>query len=190
MKPILNRDSIFDKTRELIADWQGPDFLSSGQGCLYWMAVGIAVIVRQTNLNPIPQAGSVSWPIITPEMDDGKVATHFSMLWDTPDAEAIGKGMASVSIGGIALPEMHCWIGIPTTNDLVDFSAGHIPVIAKKCGFEWRAPVPPKYIWSKPSKLPDRVYYEPNRDATILASQLMVEVFGEMKTAGLWSRLI
>ena len=168
----INRDAIYEEVDVAITGIYGPDFKTSGQCCLYWMMAGIAAIRRHTGLLAIPQAGSVSWPIVTPELDDGVCATHFSMMWNTPKEDAVGIGMAEVSESAVALPEMHCWIAIPETGEIVDFSTLYLPRIAEKCGFKWRAQLPPRYLWTKARRLPERVFYEPNAAATRLAIQL------------------
>jgi len=168
----INRDAIYEEVDAHITEKFGVGFKTSGQCCLYWMMLGINYILANTGLRAIPQAGSVSWPIVAPELDDGVCATHFSMMWNTPREEAIGIGAAEVSESAVALPEMHCWIAIPETGEIVDFSTLYLPRIAEKCGFQWRAPLPPRYLWTKARKLPERVFYEPNLSATKLAIQL------------------
>jgi len=168
----ISRDALYEEVDNYITLRYGEDFKTSGQCCLYWMMVGIRTIRCNTGLKAIPQAGSVSWPIVTPELDDGVCATHFSMMWNTPREEAIFVGAARVPETSVALPEMHCWIGIPETNEIVDFSTLYLPRIADKCGFPWRAPLPPRYLWTRTRRLPRDVFYEPNAQATQLAIRL------------------
>ncbi len=132
--------------------------------CLYWAAFGVTEI-RSWGRPAIIQAGTASWPRIRPEEDDGVMATHFSYVW-TPGSRpdhAAGK-----------LPEMHVWIALPDTLEVVDFTTSLWPDQCRKVtGMEWTAPDPPPWIWTK--RLPPGVVYTPDHDAIALARTLIAD---------------
>ena len=69
-----------------------------------------------TATRPSIQAGSLQWPRIKPEDDDGVMNTHFAYMW-TPGAY---DSAMSVLMGN--LPEMHVWVGIVDRQEVVDFT--------------------------------------------------------------------
>jgi hypothetical protein len=105
------------------------------------------------------QAGSMSWPILPPHLDDGEQSTHFAYEW-SPERE---ESQAAIKLG--FLPEIHIWIGLPDLNALVDFSTKWFPQRAAQEGLIWRTPPPPDFLWCSPDELPARVVYQPSMDA-------------------------
>ena len=132
--------------------------------CLQRATVG-SMLLAQRGVRAIIQAGSASWPCIDLALDDGKMDTHFSYQW------AIGQNIDPATVED-QLPEMHCWLAIPKTRELVDFSMGEQPRLAAlTAGLTWTGPLPPEYLWT--DSLPEGVYYEPNAEAIRLAVALM-----------------
>jgi hypothetical protein len=75
------------------------------------------------------------------------------------------------------LPEMHCWVGILDTQEIVDFSTRHLVAAAlDRCLF-WTAAEPPRYLWCKANALPDWVVYTPNREASIYSCDMLTKLF-------------
>jgi hypothetical protein len=110
------------------------------------------------------QAGSISWPMIAKEEDDGVCSTHFSYMWE---------GFTPHNVNRLAcrlLPEMHVWVALPDERQVVDFSTGELPEQAKRAGFVWTGPKPPDYLWD--THIPEGVRYAPDLDATRLADLL------------------
>ena len=68
--------------------------------CLYYAHHTAAVLWRH-NLPAVIQAGSLQWPRVRREEDDGQLDTHFAYMW-TPTAP---ESALSVALGN--LPEMH-----------------------------------------------------------------------------------
>ena len=100
--------------------------------------------------------------------------SHFTFQWNgDPNAE-LRRTAALTGADQVALPEMHCWIYLPETREVVDFSTGYIPTLAKAMGFEWKVTPPPPYIWARPESLFPRAIYQPNRDATKLAVTTLI----------------
>jgi hypothetical protein len=64
-------------------------------------------VLLQKGYRALIQAGSMSWPIVSPGQDDGKAATHFSYEW-SPWRE---ESQVALKLG--LLPEIHVWVGLP-----------------------------------------------------------------------------
>ncbi len=119
--------------------------------CLYWTLTGLSILTS-LGLRARLQAGSLSWPILPPHLDDGHQPTHFTYEWSPWRPES----QAALKLG--LLPEIHLWIGLPDRNELVDFSTQWLPQQAAKAGLVWRTDPPPDFLWCGPSGLPDGVH--------------------------------
>jgi hypothetical protein len=117
------------------------------------------------------QAGSLQWPRVLRSEDDGVMNTHFAYQW-TPGAY---DSAVSVAMGN--LPEMHVWVGLLDSQEIVDFTTRHLTLAAARRGMAWTAPRPPSYLWCPANGLPDWVVYRPNRDASIYACTLLKRLF-------------
>lgn len=137
--------------------WYGREHMGRGS-CLYWTLTGAAVLQR-LGYRPLLQAGSLSWPIVPPDQDDGRSPTHFTYEWSPERPES----QAALKLG--LLPEIHIWIGLPDQNELVDFSTRWLPAQAAREGLVWRTLAPPDFLWCGPSELPERVVYRPDLGA-------------------------
>lgn len=102
---------------------------------------------------------AVSWPILSPDQDDGVKPTHFTYE-SSPWREEI---QAALQLG--LLPEIHLWIGLPDENELIDFSTKYLPQQAAQDGLEWKTEPPPDFLWCGPSDLPEGVIYRPDMEA-------------------------
>lgn len=112
------------------------------------------------------QAGTALWPRVRPEQDDGVSSTHFGYEWDPPNVTR------HLMAGN--MPEMHVWAGDPLTQELIDLTTGHFPAQCKALiGAAWPGDLPPAIWWGPAKDLPEGALYEPNRDATLLAHQLL-----------------
>ena len=116
--------------------------------CLHYTKQTLAVLHEQ-GLRAVLQAGSLQWPLVRPEDDDGVSSTHFAYMWSptTPQSNL------AVAMGN--LPEMHCWVGLLDTQEIVDFSVRHLKEAARHHGLKWTAADPPQYLWTR--ELPDWV---------------------------------
>jgi hypothetical protein len=138
--------------------------------CLYY-AHHTAAVLHKHGYQATIQAGSLQWPRIRPEDDDGVMNTHFAYEWSPRDpASAI-----SVAMGN--LPEMHCWVGIVDRQEIVDFTTRHLKTAAVSLGLAWSAAEPPTHLWCPAKGLPDWVVYRPNREASIYAAILLKRLF-------------
>jgi len=138
--------------------------------CLYY-AHHAASVLHRHGYQAVIQAGSLQWPRIRKTEDDGFTNTHFAYEWSPQEpASAL-----SVAFGN--LPEMHVWVGIVDTQEIVDFAVRHLKEAAAELGMSWTAPNPPRYLWCPAKQPPDWVLYRPNRDASIYACVLLKRLF-------------
>lgn len=138
--------------------------------CLFYAHRAAAVLWRH-RLPVVVQAGSLQWPRVRREEDDGRIDTHFGYMW-TPGA---ADSALSVALGN--LPEMHVWLGLLDTQEIVDFSTRHLRAAAEARGMVWTAAEPPPYLWCPANAAPDWVCYRPNRDASVYACTLLKRLF-------------
>lgn len=138
--------------------------------CLYYAHHTAAVLWRH-RYRAVIQAGSLQWPRLRPEDDDGVVATHFAYEWSPTTPESA----MSVALGN--LPEVHVWVGLVDRQEIVDFTTRHLRASSLALGLEWTAAAPPDYLWCSAQDTPERVVYRPNRDASIYANILLKRLF-------------
>ena len=110
--------------------------------CLYYAHHTAAVLWRH-GLPAVIQAGSLQWPRVRREEDDGQIDTHFAYMWTPTSPESA----LSVALGN--LPEMHVWVGIlgqPRDRGLHDAPfavGGRGPRHGLDCGRSATLPVVP-----------------------------------------------
>lgn len=108
------------------------------------------------------QAGSAYWPRRGLDYDDG-TPTHFGFVWE-PDAP-----QSKYANGLGYLQEIHVWVGLSDTQEVIDLTTGKLPECCKiMLEFDWPGPKPPDYFWGH--MLPPDVRYEPDEAATIYAA--------------------
>jgi hypothetical protein len=166
---ISQKDGLHRATTIRMRQWYGVEKATSGMACLYWMHAGL-VTLMQYGIIGRPAAGTAWWEYnpSDPQM------THFGCEWGGNMNDELVRH-AVLEPGSYSLPEMHCWIWLPSTGEVVDFTTEHVPEAAKRLGFEWKPTVkpPPPYIWARPESLYPRAVYLPSRDATRLAIQTL-----------------
>ena len=138
--------------------------------CLFYAHQTVSVL-WQHGYRAVIQAGSLQWPRIRREEDDGVMNTHFAYEW-TPHAP---ESAFSVALGN--LPEMHVWVGLVDRQEIVDFTTRHLKAAALTLGMAWTAPDPPPYVWCLANETPDWVVYRPNREASLYACTLLKRLF-------------
>lgn len=112
-----------------------PDIPISGT-CLLWAASCIHLLRKAGITDACLQAGSASWRCCSTADDDGVSPLYFQYMW-TPSPTA----MLSVIRG--QLPEMHAWVGIPSTQEVVDATTVHLPEQSMLlAGPIWKLPRP------------------------------------------------
>ena len=137
--------------------------------CLHY-AHHTAVTLWKHGLQAVIQAGSLQWPRVRHEDDDGQMNTHFAYMWTPHDP------MSAMSVALGNLPEMHVWVGIVDRQELVDFTTRHLKRAAAPLG-PWTATDPPSYLWCPANQTPDWVVYRPDRDASLYACTILKRLF-------------
>jgi len=150
-----------------------PDLPKRG-GCLYssyfmWMELD------RVGIQALPQAGSMCWPriVIGSDDDDGECHTHFSYFWEDRNTRSI------VSMLNGNLPELHVWMGIPETGEVVDIETCNFSQTCRDLGMDWLSPEPPDYLWTHDPPLD--VWYRPDEQAIRAAIFYMTHVIVENK---------
>lgn len=131
-----------------------------------------ATVLHSAGLRPIIQAGSMQWPIVPLAQDDGTRPTHFAYMWDPESADSI-KAM----LFGGGLPEIHVWVGLLDSQEIVDFSTRHFREAAERAGFTWETRDPPSFLWAGWQDWPRRVRYTPDERACRFAERLLWKLY-------------
>lgn len=131
--------------------------------CLYWAALTRDYLNERYDVGAELRAGTACWRFNA--HDDGHTPTHFSYVWD-PDSP-LSRAMLERGL----LPEMHCWVSIPRTGEVVDLTTRYLVFRAAQAGMKWTAPEPPPFLWT--DKLPDGVIYAADTLATTFAGALL-----------------
>lgn len=149
--------------------YTGPNI---GQACLTWaMKTYEHLTIR--GYRACIQAGSAYYQRVPGNPDEWPTDdTHFSYVWDGPPS---ATSLAALKQSGGHLPEMHVWVALPDTMELIDLTTCYVPANCKAMtGLDWLGPKPPDYIWTTPDKgFGDTVAMIPDVDATILALTLL-----------------
>ena len=137
---------------------------------LYWTYF-LFEELRTAGVSACVQAGSISWLLVPKNVPAGdyKGARHFTRTWDL-------KSKASkLALRIRGLPEMHTWVGIPSTQEIVDLSTGFLPAEYNSHNREgWPvSTLPPSYVWNRVDQLPPGAWYTPWPDAGIFANTLI-----------------
>jgi hypothetical protein len=159
------KDEIYRVTAKQFAEWYPPETQHPGGHCVAWACTGLRILMER-GFNAKLQAGSMSWPIVTAELDDGVSPTHFTYEWSPHTPKSQGR----MAAGGI--PEMHVWLALPDRNEIIDFSTKFFLEQAKQFDLVWQAPAPPDYLWAGAEDLRRinqvrhlGVYYQANMEA-------------------------
>lgn len=151
--------------------------------CLLTSISLTVALCEEFKVRAVLQAGSASWPRIDLTKDDGRIMTHFSYMFSDDT-----KSMMDILIHQ-KLPEMHCWVGIVDTMEIVDPTTIYLK---KQCerltSMKWLAPEPSDFIWCSPASKdwPDGVVYRPHHAAFQIARMVaasLVDNYDLMRSA-------
>ena len=163
------KDELIKRAREIF-DENFRDLCKDEAGvglCPYW-AWSVIQAGKEFGRNFVLQAGSAQWQHIPDHLDDGVSPNAFGYVWSPNDM----RSRLAMARGN--LPEMHVWVGDPSTHELIDITAGQFPDQAKRImGYEWKSERPPDYLWVTGQEMPEGAHYEANRDATIFIHRLL-----------------
>lgn len=168
---VLNKEAAYEEVAARIRGDEriGGSFPSAR--CIFWSMYGVEVL-RALGLRAILQAGTALWRIVRPEDDDGKRDTHFGYVWSP------GEPASKEALKAGFMPEMHVWIGLPDSQEIVDFCTGFWPTQAQLLGgYDWRADLPPKYFWGTAAELKG-AKYAPEFDAVKAALAFIAREYG------------
>ena len=170
MHTLLCLSALLPTIRRALSKLRAPVPDNPAGNCLY-ITHAVATVLHNEGLRPIIQAGSLQWPIIPRDEDDGVSNSHFAYMWDPMHPRSI----AARAVG--MLPEMHVWLGLLDPPTLIDFSTRDLRVLAEASGLIWRSGDPPEFLWATEEEMPDWVVYTPNRDATLYACMILKSLF-------------
>lgn len=157
------KDFIVADVHNRLSRWIGTDHLDGA--CLFWAGFARGYLNAHYNVGAELVAGTMSWRAVAEEDDDGRSPTHFSYVWE-PD-----HPLSQAALERGLLPEMHVWVTIPATGEIIDLSTRYFANRATRfMGIRWTAPKPPPYLWS--ATLPEGVLYAPDPLATVFAGAL------------------
>lgn len=146
-----------------------------GEGrCMFWAAVGLHLLYLAGVRDACIQAGSMSWQRL-PDSQRNYPDAAFGYVWGEADTPEV-----------FPVPEVHVWLGVPSTQELIDFSTGDlVDVCREMLGLPWPGRRPPPFVWGRASELPSGVHYHPYPDATIWAGKRMTPLIAAMRVGGI-----
>lgn len=73
------------------------------------------------------------------------------------------------------LPEMHIWVALPESREIVDITTGNLPKeLQHRLQLEWKSEPPPDFLWSRSVHPNSR--YEPVSQASIYACLVLWKI--------------
>lgn len=150
------KDAIVAEARQYRdARWTGMD--QKLGWCLHSSLATLAIL-HLHGVKAILQAGTAYWRR-APDKLPGP--TFFGYKF-----EAHNSFMAELFRMLESLPEIHVWVGIVETNEMIDIETCHFPdVCLELIKEDWPAKKPPDYLWTTCDKLPRNCYYVPYKQA-------------------------
>jgi hypothetical protein len=145
--------------------------LSLEGACLYWARMTGVYLHARYDVDTRLRAGSMCWPCVAPSEDDGKSPTHYSYVWDPDDP------LSQAALAAGIMPELHAWIEIPDTHEIIDLTTRYLMSRATRAGLKWSASPPPPYLWTTRDKLPEGVIYRADPVATRFVVYLLALTF-------------
>lgn len=182
------RDQVFSEVRQLVEKVIDctPDKIDLNKSCLFHSVIGIHVLKRRLGFSRVVlQSGSAFWPRTTEEAGEKDLTlnTHFGYLWESDKYNDMIQAALEVNLTpSMVKLEIHTWIGIPSTGEIIDFTTGLWPSACKEMtGDDWLIEHPPEYLWCLPKHWPSRVSYKPDRVASILSFKYACKLYEEIK---------
>lgn len=170
------KDSIVHEVRERVRI----DHDKQEAACLDY-ALQTIIVLAEYGLNGKVQAGTVMWPRLRPEQDDGVSNTHFSYVWEN-DPSVKQKLVTTLMMG--KLPEIHVWVALPETEEVLDFTTCFQREQCQKLtGMDWPGDELPDYIWGTVNEFPLGTQYIAHKEAigfliTLAQAKLQVTTQG------------
>lgn len=173
--PTLDRPAFVAAARQRVAELHHRHYLDLPiEGLCGFFAMGVIAELSKHGIRGCLQAGTASWPLFDdPADDDGVSPTHFSYEWEEDSFTT------KIRLAQGLLPELHCWVGIPETQEIIDVTTRFLASRASMAGLVWRA-TPLDYVWCHATRLPPRVRYVPAALATYIAGGFLEESFARL----------
>jgi hypothetical protein len=141
-----------------------------GGGCLYFAGYLIRRLHKE-GIQAMLQAGTMSWPRLLPEEDDGVINTHFGYVWEPHTLRTVTRMAQGL------LPEMHSWVATRHDMNIIDMSTKYLPGQCWTLNqMVWTAPNPPDYLWANASEIPAGVMYAPDEKAIMFAYKCLLDL--------------
>lgn len=175
-KVLANKDLIAEAVRKLTGAFCDLLQDKTGLGSCLLSSVAASAILNTLGVRSKVRAGTMMWPRIKPQEDDGVCATHFSYVFEPDSPETFQRIAANL------LPELHVWLEVE--GKIVDFTTGDLPNQCRRIlDLPWTAEPPPPYLWTAPDKLPAGVIYEADPRATKVAWAYGVRLLATLQLA-------
>ncbi len=176
MNEIPGRSEIISEARSLVHDHTP---VGESGSCIFY-ADAVCRILGSHGIRAVIQAGSLCWPRVDMETDDGEMDTHFSYLWSDTATNRV-KGLSGM------MPELHVWAAIPDRQEIIDLTTCHLVAQCKtKANLDWPGRKPPNHLWCTEEELPAHVIYRPDMEAI----RLTIYMLGRSILEGEWLETI
>lgn len=185
MNPFFNkiqREMFVKVVREFVDETYTGDNLNLA--CLTYAQACLEAFLR-LRIPAVIQAGSASYQRVSDERmeDESEQHTHFSYVWenqmDNVQLAMYAEYLLAQTRGGrdsFQLPEIHVWIAIPMTHEIIDVTTRYVPENCEKLtGLPFDGPPVPDFFWWCPDDgpLPTNMVYQPDAQACMFAMRLL-----------------
>lgn len=143
------------------------------RSCLHWANATLAAC-EHFGLVACIQGGSFS----AKANDDGN---YIAFEWQDIQLDELPALAKLLTTTSTPLPEMHAWVGIVDTQELIDLSTIHLRRSAKRNGLEWTEAEYPNGLWVKCDAIPDTLAYAPYKTASLLAGYISYSITQEIR---------
>ena len=157
---IQEKQNIHEKVQRAVVDHCG---YSNHGVCLYYARFGLKIL-RGVGIEACLQAGSTFWCRDPCDPFNG----DFGYEWSPMSGVSVEAALAG------NLPEIHIWLAVMETQEVIDFSSGLFPVQAvDRLRVGWPGVKPPPFLWVPVAELPREATYIPILPATLYAARLL-----------------
>ena len=171
MRSKAETDAIAGAAQRLVERFVIPPHVERHRACLWYAAGAASFVERVLGERVILQGGSASWRRVRAEDDDGEVTTHYSYRFEWDE-----RALVELALGN--LPEMHCWLAVPRTKEIIDLSVKHQQeACLQLAGMHWPGDPLPEYLWLQVDEHGDNddYVYRADRTACEIAAAAAVQ---------------
>ena len=144
------RNLIMDRHPEVVDVVNGKRQVAMPTGNCVLSSLAMIEVLIKHNIRAIIQAGSCLWRY---KPDECSGVTHFG--WVYGDNEPIPQQLSHKARLKGLLPELHVWVAIPDSLEIVDIETARFPHVAKNMiGVQWdESLLPPDFLWTSQDKV-------------------------------------